>query len=153
MTSSDLADSAALEGRCNCFAVRKAARYLTASYDAALVSAGLRATQFTLLQKLQSPGPKTIGQLADVMAMDRTTLATNLKPLERDGLIVTAPSNSDRRVKTITITQHGVERFIQALPLWESAQARFEQEFGVERAANLRTLASAVPQIEPNPWV
>lgn len=152
MTSSDLANPSTLEGRCNCFAVRKAARYLTATYDAALVSTGLRATQFTLLQKLQSPGQKTIGQLAEVMAMDRTTLATNLKPLERDGLIVTAPSDSDRRVKTIIITQLGADRFIQALPLWESAQSRFEQEFGTDRAADLRALAGAVPQTEPNPW-
>ncbi|WP_223988084.1 MarR family transcriptional regulator [Arthrobacter sp. NicSoilB8] len=125
---------------------------MTATYDAALVSVDLRATQFTLLQKLKSRGPETIGQLADVMAMDRTTLAANLKPLERDGLVHTALSASDRRAKVVSLTKRGAERFDQALPLWESAQARFEEAYGATRAASLRELAGAVPDTQPNPW-
>ncbi|MFD0592352.1 MarR family winged helix-turn-helix transcriptional regulator [Catellatospora coxensis] len=65
---------------CNNLALRKAARYLGATYDKALAPSGLRATQFTILQKLNAHGELTIGGLADAMAMDRTTMASNLKP-------------------------------------------------------------------------
>jgi hypothetical protein len=72
-----------IDGRCNCLAVCKAARYLRAAYDRALAPSGLRVTQFTILYKLAKHGPMTIKRLATLVAMDRTTLATNLKPLER----------------------------------------------------------------------
>jgi DNA-binding MarR family transcriptional regulator len=60
---------------CNNLALRKAARYLGATYDKALASVGLRATQFSILQKLGAHGEMTITSLADMIAMDRTTMA------------------------------------------------------------------------------
>jgi len=105
-----------LDGVCNCLAARKAARYLTAAYDKALAPVGLRITQFTILNKLARLGPMTIKRLAAAIAMDRTTLATNLKPLERDGLLVTAAAE-DRRATTIEITKAGRAKLQEALPL------------------------------------
>ncbi|MDN7722055.1 MarR family winged helix-turn-helix transcriptional regulator [Burkholderia gladioli] len=93
-----------LDGRCNCLAARKASRYLSALYDGALSQVGLRATQFSILHKLRAGGPLAMGELATVMAMDRTTLSTNLKPLERDGLLAIRPGEDDRRRKAISIT-------------------------------------------------
>jgi hypothetical protein len=81
---------------CNCLAARKAARYLTAVYDRTLAPTGIRITQFTILYKLARVGPMTIKRLASDMAMDRTTLAVNLKPLERDGLWSSAPIRQGR---------------------------------------------------------
>ena len=46
-----------IDGRCNCLAVCKAARYLRAAYDKALAPSGLRITQFTILYKLAKHGP------------------------------------------------------------------------------------------------
>jgi DNA-binding MarR family transcriptional regulator len=62
-----------------------------------LAPSSLRITQFTILNKLAHLGPMTIKRLAAAMAMDRTTLATNLKPLERDGLPVTTAAAGARR--------------------------------------------------------
>ena len=76
-----------LDGTCNCLALRKASRYLTASYDQALAPIGLRATQFTILQKIIGGGELSIKELAEIIGMDRTTIATNLKPLIRAGLV------------------------------------------------------------------
>ena len=67
------------DGRCNCLAVCKAARYLRAAYDRALAPSELRATQFAILSKLAKHGPMIIKGLTTPIAMDRTTLATNLK--------------------------------------------------------------------------
>jgi DNA-binding MarR family transcriptional regulator len=146
-----LVSAASLEGRCNCFAVRKAARYLSAAYDKALAPAGLRNTQFSILQKLASIGPVTIKLLAAAIAMDRTTLATNLKPLEREGLIATTVAE-DRRARNIQITARGRARFEEALPLWISVQDVFESRFGEHEAAALRQSLQFVLETGFEPW-
>jgi len=126
-----------IDGHCNCLAARKASRYLTAAYDRALAPADLRATQFSILYKLARNGPLAIGDLAAAMAMDRTTLSTNLKPLERDGLLEMAPGQ-DRRVKMVLITDAGIARYRTAFPLWEAVQQEFEGCYGEKRAVALR---------------
>jgi len=113
---------------CNCFALRSAARQVTQIYDQFLAPTGLRVTQFSILAKLRRKGALTINELADEMAMDRTTLGRAIQPLERDGLISIEPSASDRRAK---------------------AQARFETEFGTSRASELRALLRAVVGGQP----
>ena len=67
--------AAVLDGTCNSFALRKASRHLTAFYDRRLSSVGIRATQFTILQKISSRTDLSIRSLADIMGMDRTTLS------------------------------------------------------------------------------
>ncbi|MFD7445751.1 MarR family winged helix-turn-helix transcriptional regulator [Streptomyces sp. NPDC059909] len=137
---------------CNNLALRKAARYLGATYDKALASAGLRATQFSILQKLSAHGEMTITRLADMIAMDRTTLASNLKPLAREGLVTVEPSAVDRRARIVTITPDGLSRIKAALPLWQAVQAQFEERFGAGEAAELRASLDAVLQTGFEPW-
>ncbi len=98
------ATSASRDDLCNNLALRKAARYLGATYDKALAPAGLRGTQFSILQRLSAQGEMTITTLADVIAMDRTTMASNLKPLAREGLVTVETSAADRRARIVTIT-------------------------------------------------
>lgn len=129
---------------CNCLAVRQAARHITQFYDRWLAPNGLRATQFSILARLRQPGPMTIGALAQQMVMDRTTLGRNIRPLQRDGLIVVEPGKRERRSKTLRLTKEGAARFEKAVPAWVRAQRRFEAAFGAERAAALRALLHAV---------
>jgi DNA-binding MarR family transcriptional regulator len=140
-----------VDGRCNCLAVCKAARYLRAAYDKALAPSELRATQFAILCELAKHGPMTIKQLATLMAMDRTTLATNLKPLEREGLLSVAPAQ-DRRARNIQITNLGRKRYTHALPLWAGAQARFEAAYGGAKAAKLHKSLGEVLGTGFEPW-
>src|SRR5215216_4690522 len=72
---------------CACANLRKAARAVTQVFDEALAPSGLRATQFTLLVTSRLMGESTINELAEKMAMDRTTLSRNLKPLLRSALL------------------------------------------------------------------
>jgi DNA-binding MarR family transcriptional regulator len=137
---------------CNNLALRKAARYLGATYDKALVSVGLRATQFSILQKLSAHGEMTITGLADMIAMDRTTMASNLKPLVREGLVTVEPSAADRRARIVTITPDGLSRMKAALPLWQAVQARFEESFGADEAVQLRASLEAVLHTGFQPW-
>ncbi|MGW7268777.1 MarR family winged helix-turn-helix transcriptional regulator [Streptomyces sp. NPDC054842] len=145
-TPTDRADA------CNNLALRKAARYLGATYDKALAPVGLRSTQFSILQKLHAQGEVTITQLADMIAMDRTTMASNLKPLAREGLVTVETSATDRRARIAAITPEGVVRLKEALPLWQQVQAQFEENFGASEAAQLRAALTAVLDTGFAPW-
>src|SRR3984893_16774981 len=96
--------------KCNCLAVRQAARHVTQFYDQFLAPSGLRTTQFSILAKLKRLGPLTINALAADLVMDRTTLGRNILPLQRDGLIAVMKGSSDRRSKELRMTAAGAER-------------------------------------------
>jgi DNA-binding MarR family transcriptional regulator len=125
---------------CNATALRKASRRLTQLYDAALEPIGLRSTQFAILTELAKSltDPPTLAELADALAIDRSSLGHNLRPLERDGLIVLREGAADRRRHHIALTSTGKAKCREGLRLWQAAQERFEHVFGRSEAATLR---------------
>lgn len=122
--------------RCVCFLTRKAARCITQYYDGALKPTGLRSTQLALLTTLNILGPVSIKRMARAVVMDRSALARNLKPLEREGLI-RIESGRDLRERRVSLTQKGLEKWAAAFPLWESAQAQVEERLGQEGVGTL----------------
>jgi DNA-binding MarR family transcriptional regulator len=80
--------------------------------------------------------PITLTRLAVLMAMDRTTLTRNLRPLERGGFI-TIELGRDRRARQVVLTTRGQQLLTKAAPLWEHIQARVAEGFGVERLQQL----------------
>src|SRR6266568_4735558 len=68
---------------CLCLHVQRAARALARQFDEALRPFGLTHGQFSLLMSLNRPQPPSMSSVAALLAMDRTTLTANLKPLER----------------------------------------------------------------------
>jgi DNA-binding MarR family transcriptional regulator len=133
---------------CDCFSVRSAARHVTQFYDQLLEPTGLRITQYSILAMLKRLGPLTINALAKVLQTDRTTLARNILPLERDGLIRIEQGASDRRAKELHLTTAGEKRLQAARPAWLKAQATFESSFGPKRAETLRALLRALMATE-----
>src|SRR4051794_17291744 len=117
--------------RCNCLALRQAARRVTQFYDKALSPVGLRITQFPILALIATDGPMTMKALAERLVMDRATLGHNLRPLQGAGLLELAPG-TDRRSRTVALTDAGRQRLQQAQPLWREAQQRFEAAFGCD---------------------
>jgi DNA-binding MarR family transcriptional regulator len=112
---------------CACFNIRKAARAVTGLYDAQLRPSGLRATQAILLLAIAAAGTPTISRLAEVMGMDRTTLARDLKPLADQGFVRVTPGG-DRRTRQVRITEAGRAKARDITPLWQQAQATFITE-------------------------
>ncbi|MFZ2077469.1 MAG: MarR family winged helix-turn-helix transcriptional regulator [Xanthobacteraceae bacterium] len=129
---------------CNCLGLRQAARDVTQFYDQFLAASGLRATQYSILARLQRRGPMSINALAAELVMDRTTLGRNILPLQRDGLISIRPGRIDRRSKDVQLTKAGAAHFRAASEGWRQAQARFEAAFGGKRAKELRALLHEV---------
>src|SRR5215469_13636497 len=82
---------------CLCLHAQRAARALARRFDEALRPIGITSGQFSLLMSLNRPQPPSIGSVAALLAMDRTTLTANLKPLERRGLIEIGVDPDDRR--------------------------------------------------------
>ncbi|MDH3231602.1 MAG: MarR family winged helix-turn-helix transcriptional regulator [Alphaproteobacteria bacterium] len=136
MDKSDLSATA----MCTSFNLRKAARAVTQFYDEALKPSGLKSTQFSLLTMAATAGGAPISRLADEMAMDRTTLTRNLKPLADAGLI-RIDAGDDRRVRRVVVTADGEHALLRAVPMWRQAQTRMIDRLGDEEwAAFLRQL-------------
>ena len=129
---------------CACANLRRAARALTQVFDEALAPSGLKATQFTLLVTSRLTGESTINELATKMAMDRTTLSRNLKPLMRSGLLLVR-TGEDGRTRLVRITPAGERSVEGAYPLWQQAQYGTVSALGEERyEALLGDVAKAV---------
>jgi DNA-binding MarR family transcriptional regulator len=124
--------------RCNNVALRKATRRVSQLYDSLLAPTGLRSTQRSILLTIARFGSPTISQLAAFLVLDRSALGHNLKPLERDGLIVLDVDPDDRRSRLAKLTKKGESKLRETTALWDIAQARFENRFGVEKARRLR---------------
>ncbi|HEX3860468.1 MAG TPA: MarR family winged helix-turn-helix transcriptional regulator [Stellaceae bacterium] len=105
---------------CLCLHLQRAARAVARRFDAAFRPLGLTSGQFSLLMSLNRPEPATIGGVATLLAMDRTTLTANLKPLERRGLVTVTIDSADRRGRQLTLTPGGRALLYTALPAWEA---------------------------------
>jgi DNA-binding MarR family transcriptional regulator len=124
---------------CTCFRVRRAARRVTQLYDHFLSTSGLRITQFSLLSNLRHAGPLTMTELADRMAMDRTTLTRNLRPLQRHGF-VTVTVGDDRRRRLLAVTPAGERAYKAGIGQWQKAQRAVQEELGQDTVADLHRL-------------
>ncbi len=69
--------------------------------------------------------------MTTMMAMDRTTLTRNLRPLLKMGLVKVSVG-SDRRARPIKITPKGKSALENALPFWEKAQSHILDKLGAE---------------------
>ena len=111
---------------CLCLHVQRAARSLARLFDDALRPHGLTNGQFSLLMSLNRPEPPQMRAVADLLAMDRTTLTAALKPLERQGLLVVAVDPADRRGRRLNLTDAGRAVLAAAMPVWEKTHAEIE---------------------------
>lgn len=138
-----------VETTCLCLNVRKMARVLTHHYETHLQMSDLRITQFSLLVAIALARSVPLTRLAEVLAMDRTTLARNLKPLERQQLVTVEASTEDRRVRVITLTAQGLQKVNEALPLWKQAQTQMLSLLGPQQSQALLADAQIVMERAP----
>ena len=102
---------------CLCLHVQRAARALARRFDKALRPVGLTNGQFSLLMSLNRPEPPSMGAVASLLGMDRTTLTAALKPLQRQRFLKITVHPSDRRRRIMTLTPKGRKLLARAVPL------------------------------------
>jgi DNA-binding MarR family transcriptional regulator len=138
-------------GHCGSFNFRRTARAVTRLYDAALQESGIRSTQFSLLVGIAKHQPVSIGAMADVVVIDRTTLTRSLRLLEKEGLIGIS-ERSTMRQRFLALTPKGERTLARSLPAWRKAHKQFVATVGagywVELREELERLAQAVVELE-----
>jgi DNA-binding MarR family transcriptional regulator len=130
--------SGAVKLPCYCGALRQATRALTTLYDKHLGAAGIKTTQFGIMQALDYMGQARNRDLEGALTMDQTTLTRNLALLGRAGLITVVGRPSGRE-KAWGLTASGSELMTRAKPLWEQAQAEIRSRLGAQRTRSLHS--------------
>jgi DNA-binding MarR family transcriptional regulator len=129
---------------CLCLHAQRAARALARRFDEAFRPLGLTNGQFSLLMSLNRPEPPTLGSVASLLAMDRTTVTAALKPLERRKLVKVAIDKDDRRSRRLSLTPAGRALLVKAVPIWKEEHAALDKELAAfpldELRAALRTI-------------
>ena len=122
---------------CLCLHVQRAARALARHFDDVFRPLEITSGQYSLLMSLNRPAP-TMGDTAEFLAMDRTTLTAALKPLERRGLVRVAPDENDRRIKRLSLTPAGNAVLSKAYALWQEFHGAIEAEMASPSADAMR---------------
>lgn len=89
---------------------------------------GITSGQFSILVAIAASKGASLGEIADRMGMDRTTLTRNLKPLETEGVIATEADPDDARRRRLVLTQTGGALLTLATPHWQAAQKATEAQ-------------------------
>jgi DNA-binding MarR family transcriptional regulator len=129
---------------CLCLHVHRAARTLARRFDEVMRPHDLTNGQFSLLMALNRPEPPSIGSVASLLAMDRTTLTANLKPLERRGLLKVSVDKEDRRSRRLALTSSGRALLAKAYPAWRETHAATERQLAGLSADQLRIALGAL---------
>jgi DNA-binding MarR family transcriptional regulator len=137
MPKLDLADT----DQCLCLASRQAARAITRAFERRMRGAGIRSTQFSLLVQLMRRGPLSIGDLAQHLGVERTTLTRNIALIEKKGLVA-SEAGDDARARIVAITKKGQAALAAALPAWRKAQESAAAAIGKTGADALRAVSA-----------
>jgi DNA-binding MarR family transcriptional regulator len=129
---------------CLCLHAQRAARALARRFDDALRPVGLNNGQFSLMMALNRPEPPTMAPVAELLAMDRTTLTAALKPLSRRGLVEAFADPGDRRGRRLRLTSAGHALLRGAVPIWKSTHAAVEAELQDMDAGSLRAALKSI---------
>lgn len=131
---------------CYCLKLRRAAAGLTGFYDRMLTESGVTISQYSILVNLYHGEKCSISELAERSERDRSTIARNIKPLIRAGLIYDA-KESGARDSCLSLTPKGQAVFQKASRLWEQAQNQVSQTLGPDGIRTLERLLGALGTI------
>src|SRR5258708_1550864 len=111
------------------------ARYEDLAQKMAAVCPGMRLARAT--RALAGADGATIGDLAEALLLDRTTLTRNLRPLQKAGYLSITRSPKDARVQIVSLTQQGQKTIEAIYPLWQRAYGQIRDALGPRALAEL----------------
>jgi len=117
---------------CVCFNLRWVSRAFSQYFVGELNHHGLLPTQTPILGLLAAKPEASMAEVSDWLAMDRTTLVRNLRPLERDGLVKATGKGRGHKV-SLSLTAKGRQALEKFLPDWQVAQQKIIHVLGQER--------------------
>jgi Transcriptional regulators len=123
----------------------KTARLLLRRYDNRIKGFGVSVVQFSVMMTIRHLQDRSINDLAEAIAMDRTTLTRNIDLLERKGL-VRKKALGKGNARGCVLTPAGDALLDQLIPRWREARDELRAALKDARPeaflAGLRTLAA-----------
>jgi len=113
-----------------CFAVVTAARNVVSIYRPVLEPLGLTHPQYLVMLALWEQSPRSLGELAEELAMEPATLSPLVKRLEGQGRVSRGRRADDERVLEIQLTADGRALRSEALAVPEQIMARVGMDAG-----------------------
>ncbi len=110
----------------------------TRAINARLRPFGLDCSRWRVLAVLHEHSGATMGRLADLTSVDRTTLTRTLGLMEKAGLVARRERESDRRSLAISLTAKGRRQFARILPLTLAETDRALTGFSSKEIETLR---------------
>lgn len=108
--------------QCLVLNTRMAARAVTRRADRKLRPFGLTAAQFTVISSLASRPDRSVTEIANSIAMDRTTLSRNMDLLEKKGVVATRGAEAGNG-RICALTEAGRALLDDVVPVWREGQA------------------------------
>jgi DNA-binding MarR family transcriptional regulator len=110
----------------------------TRAINSCLRPYGLDYSRWRVLAVLQEHSGATMGALADLTSVDRTTLTRTLGLMEDAGLVIREEGKGDRRSLAISLTPKGRRMFARILPLMLAESDRALTDFSAEEIGVLK---------------
>ena len=133
--------------KCACGGLRKTTRAITQYYDRCLLPTGLRSTQYSLLYHISLSDNPSISELGESLLMDQTTVTRNIAILRKQGYVALRRDENDARKKSVTLTEKGRQKLLEAVPVWKLTQDKIEQGLGEQRYQQLLGLLREIEHI------
>ena len=131
---------------CLCQRIQRAGRLVGRRFDEAFRPLGINNWQFSILVALKHESSPTIGELAEILGMDRTTVTKNLRPLSRRKLLHVFTDGHDARIRRISLAKAGEEILARASEGWRQAQEAVTEGIPPEE---LTQLVSSLERFHP----
>ena len=125
---------------CLCSSARRAARVLTARYEAALRPHSLTVPQFELLALLHGQ-PCNGRSIAHAIGIDAATASRNLQSMLQRKLVCATKDLEDARQRLYSLTPSGRTLLRKALPDWNAVQRSTAELLPPATLATLHALA------------
>src|SRR4028118_1844046 len=116
--------AAKIRDHCLCLATQRAARRLARRFDRLFAPLGITNGQFSMLVALSGQWQPRLGELAEFLGMDSTTMTAAVKPLEKRGFVALQVDEADARVRRPRLTEGGRAVVAKAVPLWREEHAK-----------------------------
>jgi len=126
-----------VERVCVAGGVRKLNRMVSAIYDGALASSGVKTSQFSVLVAVANRKKARPAELTKLLQMDESTLSRNVERMRARGWL-RLERRGDRRSHLIEVTDKGQALIRKSLPAWQRAQENVSQRLGADTVATLR---------------
>jgi len=113
--------------QCLVLNTRMAARAVTRRANRKLRGFGVTATQFSILTAARQRPDRSITEMADSIAMERTTLSRNLDLMARKGLVRFAGAEKGNG-RLCSLTEGGDVLLNKIIPIWRASQAELREK-------------------------